>query len=463
MIKALFTLSFFLYLLGCGSSGSQNLGGITYYLEFPGTHSGDLKLVFEGDNPSHFFIKLENPSAGLSFDQPTNLMIPIPHGGIKALATQGGDNTFDFTLYNADGGVLSKENIAFDYDKVIPDAPPLAFSEKATKDTQVQLLVSTFRDERYKEIFLEGDVDPEYAGRWLEINQADRVDFHVTRGEGLKTVNVKLRNTYNAITDFMPYSIYLDQTKPQNCHVELASNTVGSPQANLRISADDSLDLTYRVLGDTIEATSFKDITSGETAWVSLGKEEGVKNLQVYIGDAAQNFCDPITLEVTFDKSYEPIGLSLKNNPYYTNNQLVTIKPRIDTFDTSKVEMFIDGGVEGEGTHEWVPFAAQKEISLKEGTGNRFIYIKYRDQGGETVKVHTQIYLQPFARYHAASASLALSRMVGVQSVTIKGCSESYEAIEPESSSLACQPKEDSGSVIWSFADGSQLDIPFSF
>lgn len=453
-------LSMFTFIVNCdtGSVAPEAISPVSFQLERPGTNDGKNAILFVTEPGTAFLVKLSGQ--GFSSDQGFEEFVEVPER-IELSIGQKGKTSILVELAYQDGTPYLNETFDFEYSIAQPKNAVISFFEEATSDGFVFVTVGG-KDKYTTELWLEGDVLPplDPAGSWVTLNRSNKVPVNLTPEDGVKKLKAKLRNIYGSETVMVDLSIVKKSTPPQNCKIEPISYTAQSDFMKFKVSADNEGPLYYRILGDVADSISFVKFEGSVKVGLKLTKQEGEKNLRILIKDAAENFCKETKLKLLVDPEHKPINVSIKGKPYYVEEPTVTVVPYYEAFSDEPIEMYIEGYLEeGPNTFQWIPMG-EVDIELQTPYGNRFVYITYRDaNGAESPRISTPVYLQPQFSLRGSSAPyyLSLSNMVGLDSITVNGCSEAISGVA-YSTTIQCTPNASVLQAIYTFEDGSVLE-----
>lgn len=414
-------------------------------------------LNSEGKRPEGYRIVIPSRSAGLKtvgMNEGDEWPSDYP---LYFIAEKDGKYSFSFRVLGPDGAPVLGDDVSFQENRE-EDVPPLSLSEEQSSDDLVSILVPKFGSRSWKRIWVEGDVDQKFKNKWLTPGANSLLDIRLSAGEGLKFVTARARDGGSFVSRPVTMTTRVDSTPPGHCLVESPAPFVQKALVNLRIASDETQPIYARALGDINEAPFFHDVTNGKSFWVSLTPGDGRKKLQIFIKDAAENFCPPVDFYVVVDHNYNPMGVTIKNATNYSMNQNITLLPRLDVFDKTKYEMFIDGNVkDSENTFKWIPATESVDVTLSDGEAQKTIFVKYRDEETETDKVWTSTYYSPSARYYETQGgTLVVAQIQGANTVSVEGCGTLLSDVNL-APSYRC-PGATSGSdifVTYKFADGS--------
>lgn len=395
---------------------------------------------------------------------PDNLAAIKGSKQIPITANAPGEHSFNFQLFSKDGTAIASDTFSFRFQPGTIEDPILSFSEDASKDAFVKVLVSDSRTLTVDQLWIEGDVTEKYKSKWLDINQLDEVFIEMTPGQGLKNFKMKTREIYGAQSAVVDKSILVDSVSPLNCNVDLASDTVAAPFAYLRLNADDDQQMKYTVIGDIAAFKGDQLFSSGEKIYVELSPGEGEKTIVITLSDLADNVCLFETHTITLDSTHNPIGISITGNPIYTFNDQIELNFRIDTFETEAYQIQVSGGLEDSlNLESWIPYQEKMNVTLASKEGNRFVYMKILENGSESKKVYDNVYLNPTMRMTSGSPyKIHLPNIIETQTITITGCTESLVDIL-YNAAIDCTPNAPKATATLYFNDGTNLVLEEDF
>lgn len=453
----------FLFLTSCGDA--EKSGGLfVYRLAEKMTAKTENTIFFETFGGTFLY---SINGEGFSASETLGEQHPI-NGQVTLHFEEFRNYSLNLTVYQSDGTEFISDEIKWTRSNMTPNDPVLSFSEKSTNDPYVKLLFVPNHKPLTNQIWIEGDLAQENhpEGKWYDLPKINKLGLTLTAEDGEKVIRVKYRNEIGIESTLKEASIIKDSIPPQNCKSEPVAEYTASGTIKFRVFAKDAQKTYYRVYGDIRSNSDFTAFDKSAIFKVDLKLDNSTtiaeKRVMIQIKDEADNYCPPMEHFITFDPDYEPSYVQIENNAIWTNQEEVQIKLHYDHFESEEIEMLIEGGViADESTFQWIPYSEDLLVSLEPHEGNRFIYARFREvtTGVKTRSVHTPIYLRPQA-YYLKSANpdrIALAQIVGLTGITITGCGEKYQRIEPINM-VSCTPLSDEISVIYHLEDGSNLE-----
>lgn len=444
-------------LTSCGSAGdgSNQNGSVKYYLERSATNVKENVLILEvdGDFKPNFHLSGDGFSSEFALDEVQ---------GFRERSTLNvpdfGDVDIALTLYQENGKPYLSDTLTWQSSDEVPPLPKPYFSEAASSDAYVYLILPSTRGKNVKEVWVEGDVEPA-EGRYYEIPADDQVLIQLTAADGMKDLRVKYRNIFGTDGAVTTASILKKSVGPQNCKATPVATKTASGLIRTRIQADNDGPLYYKITGDLETQRDFLEFEDSIEEFIALSAGEGTKNLTVKIKDEAGNACSDIKLAITFDKSYRPGSVAIKNNLIWTDNPQITILPQFDYLEGDLITMQVSGGIlDDANTFDWIPYQAELPLTLTPNDGTRHVIVQFKKDDTVVSEVTVPIYLRPFVQVagSAPTQTLSVSNIVGATSLTITGCSESYQNVA-YAASYACTKVAAEVSVTFFLKDGTSV------
>lgn len=456
--------SLLIVLWGCGASSSKSTAAkdFTYKLarSYTGLTTNVLSLTFPEDSSYKFAID----GAGFAASVVLGDYLPLQES-VELIYSQEGQYRLTLSVVQADDTPFLEDHLTWTYSPRVPSAPIVAFTEAATSDAAVTMTIAANRDIDANEIWVEGDLAEAHAagGFWDQLSESGFYLLTVTPQDGIKTMQVKLRNIYGNESPSTTASILKKSTRPSECQAILAGKGSAKSTITLQLLANNEGPLFYNIFGDVREVDDFRPFISGDYVDVVLGGGEGVKNLSVVIRDLAGNACDTIQKTVNLASGYVTQSVALEDQVYWTASRNIGLRLTYDHFpDEKPIDMKITGQVTGPNVDRWLPFQEQINIELMPGSGDKRIYAEFRDNTGqESFMVETRVYLLPtltIATEGGQSRSVIVSRIFGTESYTITGCQEVYDQVA-YAASYPCIPLAEMITVLHQFEDGTDLSL----
>lgn len=451
------TFACVLFLAQCSSvGGSSSLANTTYSLARTATNvtTNALRMNLAETAGYTFSIAGENFAASVAKDQ----RLP-PQDSVTLTYTEEGTYTLIFTVYQSDGSIIIRDSLKWRYSTEVPPDPIVTFSEVATNDDKVLMLVALNKGANTKELGVEGDLaSGNFA--WLPIPDTGAVPVVVSADDGMKNFTVRYRNIFGTESrNTIDLSILKKSIGPQNCSVTINGTTTATLSVRVQMAAENAGDLFYIPVGDVKSSGEFTKFSQNTVATVELLGEGPIYKFSMQVRDIAENYCPTTTFNITFDPNHTAESIQIANHLLWSDDPIVTAEPMIDHVGSDTVEMYLHGDIQPSAkTFQWIPYEPSVQVQLSPVDGNRFVRVKYRLNGVESVVRSTPIFLAPFIRLHgnAAPYTIELSNIVGLNSATITGCAETYQSI-PYQTNLPCTPTGSSVGAIYSLSDGSQI------
>lgn len=454
--SALLGLAIFAFSSACKSAkNSGSATALSYKLEKIASSDGKNALIFSSPKLSGYLISISGEN--LTASVPLNRFIPAQER-IVVNHEKVGTYRIVVRIALADGSEFLRDELSWEYTQEVPSPPIVSFSEEASSDQQVLLLVSSSRGPSVQEMWIEGDVEPQ-TGAWYTIPDSGKVPLILSAGDGLKTMRIKLRNRARTESASIVMAINRKGQGPVKCSAEAVAATVQGDDLRLRLSATNNGPMAYRILGDVAKVQEFQSFKDSIDLNVKLSAGNGIKNLKVVMRDEAESYCSHIPIQVVVDPNYLPYAVTINHSLLWTDANKIIIQPRFDSFASDSVEMYIEGGVQsGSKTFQWVPYQSSLELELAPNDGHRFIIVQFRLRGQLTEKVNDGIFLRPYIRIFNNSGvnELLLSQIVGLEKMTISGCKQIYTNISYQDR-LPCTANGSPIEVRYELSDGTTV------
>ena len=420
--------------LSCGGAAiPAKPAKINYYLERPNTNTdfNHLRIEIEDDQFDQYTFSM----GGLGFTSEINFDERME---IRERTRIEYDEEAIYTLglifYNKAGTVFIDDTLAWEYSLEKPPMPIVSFTEEATNDDDVTLLLGGNLSRKTTEMWIEGDLAESPTGKWHDIPSDLRLPIKVSSGDGMKELRIKYRNIYGNEGDFGTYEILRKESGPTDCDADVGSNTVGSRDLRVYVSATNEGPMYWEIIGD-VDTTGRRQFINTTAANVKLLPGEGQKNFQVLIEDAAGNKCNPIPLSVAYIPGGTEFSVKIEDDLLVTEDIKVNIVNYFPHLPVDVAQMYIHGPhvVETDLTQKWVDFQDIVEVTLTEVEGHRDIYVQFRRHPSldPTPATFTHIYLRPYIAYH--NNHITISDIADLDYVNITGCTQTYDQVAYQS------------------------------
>jgi hypothetical protein len=444
--------------LSCGKDGDNRTGVLKYYLEQAATSTITNTLVLEVDG-GEFKPSFSLSGDGFTADIPFNSKKPFT-ARTELKAETFGDTAVVLTLYQENGKPYLTDTLLWKSSGEVPPKPEPYFSELASADPYVYLVLPADRGTNTKEVYVEGDLAPGFAtGSYYTIPADDQVLLELSPGDGLKTIRMKYRNIFGAHSEVVELSIPKKAQGPENCKAIPVALKTATGSIRTRIQADNIGPLFYRVTGDVSTVRDYIEFTGSIEEYIGLIGAQGRKNITVKIKDAAGNACPDIKVAIDYDTTYVPASLSIEGNPLWTDSPDVFILPRFDQLIGDVIEMQVSGNVLATAnTFQWLPYTERLPITLSPTSGTRHVIVEFRKNGAIVGEVTKSVFLRPYVLVtgSAPNQRVVPGNILGAVNLSITGCAEVYSHVAYEAD-YDCTKVGTEAIVTYYFADGSTV------
>jgi hypothetical protein len=450
-----------LLLSGCG--GGTNSGLIKYYLEREATATtvNTLRLEILGDFKPSFSIT----GTGFTADVPFDSILPARES-TQLQADAWGEVFIEITLYQENGKPYLQDRLSWKSSQEVPPLPEPYFSEDASADAWVYLVLPATRGRNVKEVWVEGDLDPALsAGQYYDIPGDDQVLLQLSEGDGIKHLKVKYRNIFGTEGAMMETEIARKSQGPTACAAVPVALKTATGYVRTRIQATNDGPLSFRVEGDVETLKSYRTFENVTDELILLSPGEGSKQVKVKIRDAAGNACEDIPLTILYDRSYVPGSVAFQDQSLWTDDSTVVVLPEFDYLPGDNVSMHISGNVvASDVTFHWIPMADSVNLTLTPTSGTRHVIVQYRKDETVMAEVTASIFLKPYVQINGSGATVDVipSDIIGAQALTVIGCLQSYVQVAYASSYL-CTKAAAEATITYHLSDGTTVTRSAAF
>lgn len=450
--------SFCVLSTSCGKDGDNRTGVLKYFLEQPATSTITNALILEVDG-GEFKPGFSLSGDGFTADIPFDTKKPFT-ARTELKAETFGDTAIVLTLYQENGKPYLTDTLLWKSSGEVPPRPEPYFSELASSDPYVYLVLPSDRGKNTKEVYVEGDLAPGFAtGSYYTIPADDQVLLELSPGDGLKTIRVKYRNIFGAHSELVELSLPKKAQGPENCKAIPVALKTATGSIRTRIQADNNGPLFYRVTGDVSTVRDYIEFTDSIEEYIGLIGAQGRKNLTVKIKDAAGNVCPDIKLAIDYDTTYVPASLAFEGNPLWTDSPDVFILPHFDQLAGDTIEMQVTGNVlANANSFQWLPYAERLPITLSPTSGTRHVIVEFRKNGSIVGEVTKAVFLRPYVLVTgvAPNQKVVPGNILGAVNLSITGCAELYSPVSYQAD-YDCTKVGTEAIVTYFFADGSTV------
>lgn len=448
---------------GCGPGTEGETGTaptVTYAMDRSATGQTTNSLLLEYPEDTGYEFRLSGE--GLTSDTPFDTYLPM-QARIDVTYSGEGEHSVDLEIFQQNRTPYLADTLTWTYSTIVPDAPIVSFSEDATNDASVSMLIAGNRSPDANEIWVEGDLAGRHAGGgfWDTLPDSNIYILQVTSDDGLKTMSVKLRNIYGNESTSVAAEILKKSVGPTDCTAAISGAGSNSRTIQLELAATNDGPLYYNVYGDVEDIEDFKPFTSGEVVPVTIESGSGQKTITVQIRDQASNYCDDIVQTFTLDGEYLEQTLAIDGDPIWTDGATVDLTLKYDHLPSAEpIEMKITGGVTGAGANTWVPYQEHVTVTLMPGSGERKIFVQFRDNTQtETFLVMDKVFKSPsisLVDIGPPFYNVIIDRITGMTTATITGCNETYNNVTYQAA-YVCEPNAANVVVLYNFSDGTSV------
>jgi hypothetical protein len=445
----------------CG--GGSNSGLIKYYLEREATATtqNTLRLEVLGNFKPGFSIRGQGFTAEVPFDTVLDM-----RESTLLNADTFGEVFIDITLYQENGKPYLQDRLSWKSSPEVPPKPEPYFSEDASADAFVYIVVPATRGRNVKEVWVEGDLDGELSvGQYYDIPGDDQVLLKLSEGDGIKHLKVKYRNIFGTDGPMMDAEIARKSQPPTDCAALPIASKTATGYVRTRISATNDGPLYFRVEGDVETLKSDQTFENAIEELIVLSPGEGNKKIQVKIRDAAGNTCPDIPLTLTYDKSYVPGSVTIQGQSLWTDDPNIVILPEFDALPGDNVCMYIGGNVIASPlTFQWIPLQDSASVTLSPVSGTRHVIVQYRKDETVMAEVTASTFLKPYVQINGSGAQVDLipSDIIGASFLTVTGCTQTYVQV-PYASSFPCTKAAAEATITYHLRDGSTVTRSAAF
>lgn len=446
---------------GTGSEGGTGTApAVTYAMDrvATGQLTNTLVLEFPEDTGYEFRISGE----GLTSDTAFNAYLPL-QSRVDLSYTGEGEHSVELEIFQQNRTPYLTDTLTWTFSTEIPEAPIVSFSELATNDAAVSMLIAGNRSPLSTEIWVEGDLAGPHAdgGFWDALSESNIYLLTVTSADGVKNMNVKLRNIYGNESGTVAASIEKKSVGPTNCAAAIAGAGSNSRHLELELTASNNGPLFYNVFGDVDQIEDFKAFTSGDIVPVDISAGSGEKTITIQIRDAASNYCPEIEHTFTLSGEYVTQNMTIDGDPIWTDDATVELTIQYDHLPSVEpIQMKLTGDLMGVNAGVWVPYATSATVTLMPGSGERRIFVQFRDNTlVETFLVMDKVFKEPsidLVDIGSPFYNVIIDRIIGMTHATITGCNETYNQVTYQAA-FVCEPAAANVAVLYTFTDGTTV------
>ncbi|NRA68366.1 MAG: hypothetical protein HRU19_28030 [Pseudobacteriovorax sp.] len=262
------------FIVGCSIAADDSI--VTYELETTASSNGLNRLLLSTQGEARSFFSLSGDGFAAEVEKDT--IHPVLDS-VEILAEDEGLQKLTVTLYNRDQVPYLTDSLFWEYRTTRPSNPDdLYFSEEATADDLVSLIIPNNKEPAVVDIWLEGDLSQSLNGKWLRIPSDGVIPLQVSAADGFKGVNVKYRNIFGVESTTFTYKILKKSTPPSSCSIRAFTTTSNELETSLEITAIDPYPLRYRLMGDITSEVSWLPMPDNNQIDMTLKKKSDEPN-----------------------------------------------------------------------------------------------------------------------------------------------------------------------------------------
>lgn len=443
-------------LAGCG--GPFNIGPeVSYSLgrQYTSETSNVFQLNFDTiGNDFQMILTGEGFEADVPMNQKTNLV-----SAITVTYEDEGVYVAGLEILRPDGISFFKTNFQWEYSTKIPRTPLVTPTDSNVNSERIELGISSATDPDTREIIVFGDVE-DGEDYWRDIPETLYLHVKTTKPDGFKTISVQTRNKFGNVSEVKEVEIFKKSTPPRDCQVELTAPHVRDKVVRLWLSGVNDGPLFWKAIGNgIIRMPRYEEFTGSTQSTLTLTPGEGDKEFRVAVRDQSHNFCDFFDFKITYDREYITKSIHIKDTPIWVGEREQVLVVQYDHLPEDDLQIWIEGEVrETEYTHQWVPWQNEVPIVLDTNEGTTVVRIRFKLNGvEESGRLRTSVFHNPKIYYFSNTGKISLSKIPTLATVTVTGCSETYQGI-PSAGQLPCSATGGTTiTVIYTLEDGETI------
>lgn len=218
-------------------------------------------------------------------------------------------------------------------------------------------------------------------------NYAASKSWTLTEGDGTKTVYVKYRDEAGNISDAASDIIVLDTEAPSGS-VAINNGATYCSSWNVSLTLNSS-DAAYMCFSNDGTSYSGWEAYAISKSW-TFSEGDGTKYVYVKYKDAVGNIAT-VSDSIILDSAGPSGPIVIDSGATYCTSRDVTI-----TLNSSDADYMCFSN-DNTSFSNWEDYAASKSWTLSEGDGTKYVYVKYKDETGNTAIVFNSIILDTIA------------------------------------------------------------------
>ncbi len=206
--------------------------------------------------------------------------------------------------------------------------------------------------------------------------------------DGYYTINLRVYDNYNKKSE-EELQILVDSSGPVGA-VSIVGDAeyVNSQTVSLQLDAEDELlDVESMMISNYEDFESAVWESYSQTKEWSLTEGEGEKLIYVKFKDEAGNVSGVSTLRLLLTSEAVKGGVTINGGEKYTNDREVILNMNIRS-QTAPVASMIIGHDIGFTNSSWETYKTERNWTLTDGDGIKFVYVKYIDQAGNESQIY---------------------------------------------------------------------------
>lgn len=217
-----------------------------------------------------------------------------------------------------------------------------------------------------------------FKARWFPVSAV--VNWHLTSGDGIKTVYAQYSPDMTALTPIYSGSIILDVMTPRGwLLINNGASVTGSTTVNLTMGSSDANGTAKMCIKETSAAClegEYEDFAPSKS-YTILTIGDGTKNVFIHFKDNAGKISLPIKAAITLDTT-DPVGTIIINGGAATTTN-ATVSVKFTAIKAVYMQISTDDGVTW---GEWEAYASIKSVIFTPDPGVKTVRVKFKDFAG---------------------------------------------------------------------------------
>jgi predicted GH43/DUF377 family glycosyl hydrolase len=305
------------------------------------------------------------------------------------VTVHGGENTIIVKATDTMGEIV-QDHIVVTADIDPPEGTVLVNEGAVYTTTRNVTLALTYMDVYGVAWMMIGN-DIDFTGGVWEA-PSETKEWLLEESDGVKTVYAKFNDTHGHVSDVVMDTIILDTTPPEVA-MDLDGGAVYTTDLEVAVSIDASDDNGVAKMQVRADGSWTPDMVDFENSTVfNLTPPDGNQTVWVLVEDSA-GLSSEASASIILDTQAPSGSVVIENNAYFSMDREVELNVTA-TDEVSGIKDIALSNTEDFLGAAWQPYSETVTWTLSEGNGLKQVWVRFRDNAGNTVTHSDKIFLR---------------------------------------------------------------------